>query len=646
MLAVRADPATFPSVLPGSALLGAPLEDAPTPNDASINKGSESVAEHDPFCPLCTDEAPPGTRPSVLRFLLRLCRPLTSWERGIHPRMFGSPGTPIASDGIMPIDKGDKAPPAKDEKDVKGKDEKTKDDKASKPKGPTTFPQALLRYLHCVRTHGKALEMEANGKNGDGNGKDKKKENEDDKGGKSSPLNGSETSAGAQEPETPAPAPPSRQDELGAERGGRSVSIEGETGLLGKGFEPTWYSAHAQGTVVTSVHDVFHAPYTGPNSLLRMEPHATSETTTMFFATRLWQGGEFVFNPEVAGGRGFSGSDGIAGFPNGEITRVGIVEPTPYIARLFFRQVIGFGGEQERLEDGVNQIAGTRDIHHLTVAFGRFSMTDVADDNRFSHDPRTQFLVWSLMYNGAWDYPANVRGYTDAIAVDYNTKHWALHYGIAAEPAVANGAALDPRFLKANGQVLEWLGRYKLNERPGNLRLLTYLNRAHMGDYAEALAQMPVNPNVTLTRAYRYKYGFGMSWDQEVTKDIGIFARLGWSDGHTEAWAFTAIDRLAEGGVWINGRKWCRPNDQFGLAFNMNGLARDHRNYLAAGGLDFNIGDGKLNYGREMILEALYNLGVTRNILFTLDFQEVWNPAYNEDRGPVTIFQGRFHIEF
>jgi high affinity Mn2+ porin len=398
---------------------------------------------------------------------------------------------------------------------------------------------------------------------------------------------------------------------------------------------------------VDSVHDAFHAPYTGPNSLLRVEPQPTvSETATFFLAARLWEGCDFVFNPEVAGGLGFSGSNGIAGFPNGEITRVGIVEPTPYFARLFLRQTVGFGGEQERVEDGVNQIAGTRDINRVTVAVGRFSMTDVADDNRFSHDPRTQFLAWSIMYNGAWDYPANVRGYTDAIAVDFNQKYWALHYAIAAMPLVANGAELNPHFLKANGQVLEWLGRYKIGDRPGNIRLMGYLNRANMGDYLEALDQMPVNPNVTLTRSYRYRYGYGLSWDQELTRDIGVFGRLGWSDGHTEAFCFTPIDRLAEMGIWIGGRSWCRPNDQFGLAFDMNGLAKDHRDYLAAGGLDFNIGDGKLNYGHEMILESLYNLGVTRNILFSLDFQEVWRPAYNKDRGPVTIFQGRFHIEF
>jgi high affinity Mn2+ porin len=600
------------------------------PNGAPDITWKEFLDQHAPeaSCVCADEEDAPGP---IIGFLRRINQRSKWREAGHHPRMFGQPSAlPAGAD-------------------------------ASKPKAPTTFPQALWRYLQCVRTHGEALkENKANGDDKEKkNGKDDKKSGDgEDKGGKSALLDGNQIStqepgtnsqqqpgAGAQPP-APVPQQPGGFGELGAERGGRTINIGGETGLSPTGYQPTWFSAHAQGTVVTGVHDHFHSPYIGPLSLLPVEPQATSETTTFYFAARLWEGGEFVFNPEVAGGRGFSGSNGVAGFPNGEITRVGVVEPTPYFARLFYRHTINLGGEQEKLEDGVNQISGTRDINHLIIAFGRFSMTDVVDDNKYSHDPRTQFLAWSIMYNGAWDYPANVRGYTDGIAIDYNTKYWAIHYGITAVPRVANGSALDPRFIDANGQALEWLGRYKINEHPGNFRFLSYLNHAHMGNYGDALRLMPVDPNVTLTRVYRFKYGFGISWDQEVTKDVGVFGRWGWNDGHSEAWSFTPIDRLWELGVWINGRPWCRPHDQFGSAFCSNGLQGTHRAYLAAGGLDFNIGDGKLNYGHEMIWETVYNLGVTKNILFSLDFQEVWHPAYNRDRGPVSIFMGRFHIEF
>jgi high affinity Mn2+ porin len=287
-----------------------------------------------------------------------------------------------------------------------------------------------------------------------------------------------------------------------------------------------------------------------------------------------------------------------------------------------------------------------RDVDRFTIKIGRFTATDIVDDNRYSHDPRFQFLNWSLMYNGAWDYPANVRGYTDGFALELTRKWWTLTYGIVAEPSFANGAPLDPHILAAHGQMLELEQRYELWERPGTIRFLGYMNNAHMGKYREALAEMPVDPNVTLTRAYRIKYGFGMSWDQEITKDLGVFSRLGWNNGQTETWAFTEIDSTACLGVVLKGKHWCRPDDVIGLGGAVNGLSDAHRDYLAAGGLDFSIGDGKLNYSPEEILELYYLIQIHKGIQFTVDFQEINHMAYNRDRGAVSVGSMRLHLEY
>src|SRR5262249_32508018 len=234
-----------------------------------------------------------------------------------------------------------------------------------------------------------------------------------------------------------------------------------------------------------------------------------------------------------------------------EIPRVGMVQPTPYIARLFYRQTIGLGGEREVVKDevGENQIAGMRDVDRITIQAGKFTFTDIVDDNEYSHDPRVEFLNWTLQYTGAWDYPANVRGYSYGAAIDFNSKCWALRYAIMAEPAIANGAPLDPHIGKANGQALELERRYWLDDLPGHLRGMSYLNHAHRGDSRESLQQMPITPDVTLTRSYRYKYGFTISWDQKVCEDLGVFSRIGWNDGHTESWAYTPIDRTASLGL-------------------------------------------------------------------------------------------------
>jgi high affinity Mn2+ porin len=453
-------------------------------------------------------------------------------------------------------------------------------------------------------------------------------------------------------PAQPAPSRPTisqRQRFTGISRYPPAEGVRTEPSeAMARAMEPSWVSAHEQATVVSQVHNVFPSPYIGPNSLLPKEPASNSLTGTAFIAARLWESErhdtQLVFNPEIAGGNGFSHVMGIAAYPNGELTRVGVENPTPYIARLYIRQTFGFGGEREYASDDVNQVAGERDIRRLAVIVGKWAAPDIADDNRYAHDPRTQFLNWALVYNGAWDYPANVRGYTYGLALDYNhSKKLSFSYGLMAVPLVANGAPLDPHFLKAQGHVLEMENRYELFSRPGTLRLMTFLNHAHMGDYNEALQLMPVDPIIQKTRSYRYKYGFCLSADQELTDDIGIFSRLGWNDGHTESWAFTEIDRTASLGMVMGGRLWCRPFDQVGLAGVLDGISGPHRAYLEAGGLGFIIGDGKLRYGLEQVLEFYYDLQVRPGLVFTFDFQEVVNPAYNRDRGPVSIASIRVH---
>jgi high affinity Mn2+ porin len=601
-------------------------------------------------------------------------------------------------------DSAPKEQPPKDEQPEKKDEETPKGQNESAAKSPHHQPRTLWQALHayccCLRSHlngtappdekengSKEKDKENGGKKENNNKENNNKEssNKKDAGGgeegqKNPPAAGDEQKAGGAGGQTKPSGngkgaatekqgqpgeknPPAAGDQEKVKNGKDKGNGEGDKDEKEKKDkdeeekkdeekkdEETWYSAHAQATLVTQKHGEFNSPYIGPHSLLPVEPARTSVTGTVFLDVRVWQDGgnssELVFNPEVAGGLGFSGVQGVAGFPNGEITRVGTPEPTPYIARLFWRQTCCLGDETEKVEDEANQIAGTRPVDRLTLVVGKLAATDVVDDNRYSHDPRTQFLDWSIMYNSAWDYPANVRGYTYGIALDYNQKVWAWRYGIFAEPEVANGAPLDPRFVKANGQVTEWELRYTANGGPGKVRLLAYLNHAHMGDYREAIVAMPVNPNITLTERYRFKYGFGLNWEQELTRDLGVFSRLGWNDGHTESWAFTEVDRTAVLGLALKGRCWCRPDDVVGLAGVLNGISEDHRDYLAAGGLGFILGDGRLRYGPEEILETYYNFQVRKGIFVTAAFQEVNHPAYNVDRGPVSIGTLRVHLEY
>jgi high affinity Mn2+ porin len=422
-----------------------------------------------------------------------------------------------------------------------------------------------------------------------------------------------------------------------------------------KEFKVERVNAYGQFTSITQWHNPFPSPYVGPHSFLPIREDATSVTATLFLGAKLlpaengyWPEAEAYFNPELAGGRGLSDVYGLGAVPDGDITRVGTVEPTPYVARLFMDLTWGFGGEQEKIESAANQLAQYKDVSRLTVAFGKLAATDWFDQNRYSHDPRSQFENWCLMYNGAWDYPADVRGYTYGVVAELNQENWALRYGVFAEPSEANGPNIDPNIGVAHGQAVELETRHTCCDRPGKMRWMFYWNRAHMGNYEEAIALSPHDPDVTQTATYRsVKYGVCMNIEQELSDDLGAFLRLGWNDGQTETWAFTEVDQTVAFGFVLKGARWCRKEDVVATGMAINGLSGPHRTYLADGGLGFELGDGQLSYAPEWAWETYYDCKIgKKSIWITPDFQLIGDLGDNGVRGPVAIMGVRVHAEF
>jgi hypothetical protein len=410
------------------------------------------------------------------------------------------------------------------------------------------------------------------------------------------------------------------------------------------------WNLYFQATSIGQYHGAFHSPYSDAFSLQDYPERDVSLTTTLFFGLRLDQNSQLYFDPEIAGGRGFSGVNGLANSSNGELPRVASATPKPYLARLYFSHDFGFGDEKEAFQSDENQLAGERPMIRYTIVVGRFTLTDFFDNNRYSHDPRTQFLGWAVMYNGAWDYGADVRGYTWGWVHEFHTRNWSFRYGSGAMPKVANGLRFDRRILEDRSDVFEVERRYELRKHPGALRVMPYINHADAGTYQESIHLAQQNsgvPDITATRKPgTRKYGLGINAEQELTKDIGVFTRLGWNDGKTESFAFTAIDRLASGGVSVAGRRWKRPSDVVATEFTAAGLSAVHAQYLAMGGHDFLIGDGRLQYGPESIWESYYNARLFPGFFASFDLQHVTNPAYNEARGPVWIESIRLHLEF
>jgi high affinity Mn2+ porin len=255
-------------------------------------------------------------------------------------------------------------------------------------------------------------------------------------------------------------------------------------------------------------------------------------------------------------------------------------------------------------------------------------------------------MNWVLVANGAWDYPADTLGFTNGAAAELNTRAWSGRLGIFQVSKVANGIRMDWNLAHAWSAVAEIERRYSPKGHAGAIRLLAYDTRAHLGSYQETLNDPSLGENILLTAGYRYKYGFGVNLEQELRKNLGVFARLGWNDGKNQTYEFTDVDRTATAGLSLKGTRWRRSHDTVGLAVVANGISAVHRQYLAAGGLGITVGDGALDYSAERIVEAYYNWRIAKHFQLTPDYQFAQDPAYNRVRGPVDLFALRMHTEF
>lgn len=414
-----------------------------------------------------------------------------------------------------------------------------------------------------------------------------------------------------------------------------------------KPLETDWFNLRAQTTYVQQYAAPFRAPYRGTNSLI---PNQTRETwdVTFYAGIKPWDGGEFWINPEIDQGFGLSSTLGVAGFPSGEAYKVGSTTPYARIPRAFFRQTFNLGGEINKLDGDINQFTGIQTNDRIVLTVGKFSVTDVFDGNKYVHDPRKDFMNWSLIDTGTFDYAADAWGYTFGAAIEWYTGGWTFRGGLFDLSRVPNSSELDPRF-----EQFQWVGeiehRHEIWGKPGKVAVTGFLSRGRMGrfDDAVALAQVTGRPaDTALVRSYRGRAGISFNLEQQVSRDLGIFARAGIADGSVESYEFTDIDRTAAAGLTLSGTSWSRPADFFGLAGVVNGASSARRGYLDAGGLGILVGDGRLpNPGPEKIIESYYSfpISVWRA---TLNYQLITNPAFNRDRGPVSVFGARLRAQF
>jgi hypothetical protein len=410
-----------------------------------------------------------------------------------------------------------------------------------------------------------------------------------------------------------------------------------------------WVSV--QGNFISQYHSAFDAKYSGPNSFSTQGQDATSRVETLYTGFRITNQLEILTDVESAGGAGLSNALGLAGFPNVDVVRNPTLGESPYIARVMLHYTIPLSKDITEATRNPLSLASAVPVRRLELRAGKMSTVDFFDLNSVGSDSHLQFMNWTTVNNGAFDYAADTRGYTYGLVAEFYDDKWAARFGEMLMPTVANGIVLDWDLARARGENYEF--EYHptvLPKRATVVRSLAFENHGNMGSYREAidgyLSGKGSVPDITLYRKQgRVKYGFGLNGEQELTHLWRAFFRLGWNDGHTESFAYTEVDRTAEFGSDFRGSPWHRPQDKVGAAVVANGISGDHIRYLQLGGQGFLLGDGSLRYGLEKIFETYYTAHIWRGVSVAFDYQHVSDPGYNRDRGPASIVSLRMHIE-
>jgi high affinity Mn2+ porin len=467
----------------------------------------------------------------------------------------------------------------------------------------------------------------------------------------------------AQQPEAPTPTPvpvpvpvpktdtpPASADDAAKAPDNPPATADPESVL--PHFKNTRFWLSGQINFIFQTHPDFHADYSGPNSLSPQYEKATSRVMTLYTGVRLNHSTEILVDIEEAGGQALSTGLGLAGNTDLDIVRNPSLSKAPYLGRAMIHKVFALSKDRGENQRTFLSLFDELPRRRLEIRFGKFSMPDFFDLNSVGTDTHFQFSNWSVDNNGAWDYAADTRGYTVGIVADYEDRNWGFRFAEALMPKVANGIDLVWRPWQVHAENWEYELRHGvLPTKSGVVRLLAYTNYANMGIYRDAVAQFKEGlvpaPDITnhpwhITR----KYGFGVNLEQNLTRNVTAFARWGWDNGKTESFAYTEIDSTFDEGIGVNGAQWHRRQDRAGIAFVSNGIKKDHQIYLADGGNGFLLGDGKLNYGRENIVESYYTAHVWRGIYIAPGAQYIVNPGYNRDRGPVVVPSLRAHVEF
>src|SRR5258708_957324 len=254
------------------------------------------------------------------------------------------------------------------------------------------------------------------------------------------------------------------------------------------------WNVHGQGTFVEQGYFAFRTPYDGSNSLSGNRQVKNTASATAFLGVQVCADAQAYFNPEIDQGYGLNTTHGVSSFPNGEAQKAEFPAPRLVVDRLILKHTLGFGGKQDSIADGPNQLAQIRDISRITVVAGRLAVTDYFNANAYANDPRTNFLNWNVYGAGAYDWTMDQISWTYGALAELNQSDWALRVGYFLLPIVSSNNVFDLHIPARGEYTIELERRYCLVSRPGPLPVFGRVNHRTLGRCADPLAPPPPAP--------------------------------------------------------------------------------------------------------------------------------------------------------
>ncbi len=433
------------------------------------------------------------------------------------------------------------------------------------------------------------------------------------------------------------------------------------------------WNAYGQFTSILQWKPAFVARYTnvdGSNqSLLPEAEYSFTDSLTLFFGVRLWAGAEAYFVPEAISEKPLSDLKGLgASVQNFELQKSGSTVPSLYRSRTFLRQTISLGGAKVEETSGPSQLGTIVTAQRLVLTAGTLMVLDIFDRSSVNWDLRQTFLNMAFMTHASWDFAVDARGFSPGAVAELYWNDWAVRFARMASPGQPDQLPLEIDPLRLYGDTLELEHDHTLFGLAGAVRVHGYRTQELMGRFRDAVAafesdprknaaacpatalnfgsENALAPDLCWVRAVNTKWGVGVSVEQYVSPGIGVFLRAMVSDGESEVVGYSSADRDLSLGIVAKGQAWHRPLDVTGFAFAAGWISSVHARYLAMGGVDDFVGDGKLSPGAEMVAEVFYSFNAANAVWLSADYQRIWNPGFNTDRGPVDVIGGRVHVEY